>query len=204
MSPVAVSVLGDSQGVRLVRVGGGQQSTTQQWSIEHSVAHGGWTTQDLKCAIRNQVSVLKPTCIIFIGINDIFKSIAPEKTKINIKTIIRLLKSHNKTIYITTLPPTLHTPHIQPKIKSLNIFIQSLNNPPSIQSIKFHKLFPPFAPMNLSLYNKKYRNGKPDNVHLSSAGFKQLVRHISPRVDDLLPTPPAPLHRQQLIADSEP
>lgn len=160
----------------------GQLKGQRTIAIDSTVAHGGWTTDDLKRAVRQQVTTLNSVCVMFVAINDIFKSIPPLRTKTNIKTIIQLLLSHNKKILISTLPPTLNSDSLQPKIRSINIFIQSLNNPPTIKIINFHKSFPPFSPMNLKLYKLHYNNGRPDQVHLSSRGYQQLISLISPLV----------------------
>jgi lysophospholipase L1-like esterase len=199
MSHLPVSVLGDSQAVRMCGV---WERLEGQRAIDATAARGGWTTDDLKRSLRQHVTALHQVCVLFISINDIFKSVPPLRTKKNIKTIIQLLLSHNKTIIISTLPPTLNSENLQHKIRSINIFIQSLNNPPSIKIIQFHKKFPPFSSMNLSYYKIRYNNGRPDSVHLSHTGYLQLISLISPllggteeRRSDvplLHPSPPPP------------
>lgn len=74
MSHLPVSVLGDSQAVRMCGVWG-QLKGQRTIAIDSTVAHGGWTTDDLKRAVRQQVTTLNSVCVMFVAINDIFKSI---------------------------------------------------------------------------------------------------------------------------------
>lgn len=179
MTGVAVSVLGDSQARRMCGV---WEQLDDGVEIDSRGTCGGWTTDDLKRSIR-QLHNLNPICIVFVSVNDIFKHLPIDHTKSNFKTIIKLLRSKHKKILISTLPPTLYNdPKQQEQIRILNVFIQSLNNPPETTVINFHKLFHPFEQINKSYFQIKYNNGRPDLVHLSKQGYRALISLLSPHI----------------------
>lgn len=104
----AVSVLGDSQAVRLCREWWKAEPLRE---VDSSGARGGWTTNDLKSAVRQRVSSFKDICVILVSINDILRRHPPDKTKSNFKSILKILKTSNKSIFISTLPPpSMHHP----------------------------------------------------------------------------------------------
>lgn len=176
----AISVLGDSQAVRLCKVWGRKQP---QRPID-ICAMGGWTTKDLKRAVRQRAPTMNETCLILISINDILRQHKPHDIKSNLKFTLNILKSHNKSLLISTLPPTLYASRqTLDSIKSVNLFIQSTHNPPSITVLSFHKLFPPFSTENRSLYQRHYYDGRPDNVHLSPAAFLRLINLATAQAD---------------------
>lgn len=178
MPDVRISVLGDSQARRMSEV---WVRTVNNIDLDHRGARGGWTTSDLKHSLKNLLSDLNQTCIIFISINDIFKNIPENQTKSNFKTIIQLIKSSNRNILIITLPPTLNNnTQQQEKIRNINVFLQSLHNPPAVQTIQFHKLFHPFSRNNKQYFQLKYHNNRPDPVHLSNQGYLKLISLLPP------------------------
>lgn len=180
-------MLGDSQVKRLLRawVNGG----SRQKKMAAHCAESGWTTNDLKIAIRQHQASSHSTCFILIGLNDILQHIPTEKIKSNILTIINILVTSGKHVIISTLPPTLNSSKKQQsEIKNLNIYIQSLQTKSNVSVISFHKHFPPFSSQNLDHYQLHYPDGRPDRLHLSMKGFQLLISLIAGAL------PPTPAH----------
>lgn len=168
-------MLGDSQIKRLLRGRGVRRA-----EVDSHYAESGWTTQQLKIAVRQNQSSLHLQCFILIGLNDVIQNIKIKQTKTNIRTIVNLLTDSKRTVFISTLPPMLNANHYQQQnIKNINVFIQSLHSKTNVIVLQFHKQFPPFAPINHRYYQLRYANGRPDNLHLSMEGFRLLISLIS-------------------------
>lgn len=171
-----ISLLGDSQTVRMVKV---WKQCAGCPRLETSCAFSGWTTGQLREAVNTKVSGLEETCFIFIGVNDVIRNFSHQDMVQNLKVIIKHLIYHNKTILISTLPPLLHSsPEQEQLIKFFNVRVQSYSTHNSITVIPFHRVFPPFSEGKLEFYQLKYYNGRKDNVHLSPAGLKKLMELI--------------------------
>lgn len=176
-----LSILGDSQTVRLRKV---WEAEDRNRKFESSCSGSGWTTRHLLQAVRRNMCNVQSTCFVFISINDIIRAIPLPTVKQNIRTILRVLIDSNKSVLLSTIPPTLSQSHRQQQsIQEVNIFIQSLNNPPTVQVIYFNRLFPPFADNDSRLYQRTYYNGKPDLIHLSEFGLRSLTRLITQRTN---------------------
>lgn len=137
------------------------------------------------------ISKLSSICFLLISINDITSKIPDKIIKRNIRSILTILQDHNKTVLLSTIPPTLNNAHKQ-NIRNINVYLQSFHNPPSVQTIYFHRLFPPYTSINKQLYEQYYYNGRPDFIHLSPAAFFALIRMVQSAVT----APPALLCRR--------
>lgn len=171
----SVSVLGDSQAVRLGKI----WTTYPDVSVDFHCARGGWTTMDLKCAVRSGTDRFNQLCVVFIGINDILRGVPGTVINRNISIIIRTLLNNNKTVVLVTLPPTLNANTEQLfSIKLFNIYIQSFQANKRTIVVKFHEQFFPFIQYNSKLYQLRYSDGRPDFIHLSPQGCSLLVSSI--------------------------
>lgn len=181
-------MLGDSQMKRLLRAWAGNNGSRQKKMTAHC-AESGWTTTELKIAIRQNHTSFNSICFVLIGLNDILQKVPITTVKSNILSIVNILTTSGKSVLISTLPPTLdRIDKRQSEIKIINIFIQSLQTKPNVSVITFHKQFPPFSSNNLDLYQLSYANGRPDKLHLSINGFQLLISLIR----EVLP--PGPHH----------
>lgn len=168
-----LSLLGDSQSVRLAKTWRREFSGTQ---LETGSAVSGWTTGQLRKSVLERVSVLETNCFIFIGVNDILKKVPYEDMVKNFKSIIKTLHYFKKRMLISTLPPILSsTPEQTDKIKNFNVFVLSFNTHSAVTVIPFHSMFPPFAELRLEFYQLRYYSGKKDYVHLSILGLRALM-----------------------------
>lgn len=150
----SITVLGDSQSVRLERMW--LRQVRQDCHISFC-AGSGWTTARLKCEVRSRIEQFHKLCVLNIGINDILKSVPVDVSKANIKCIVSKLQHKHRTIIISTLPPTLHKPcYTSEPIRNLNVFIQSLHQHPTITVIPFHKDFPPYTSLDPTLYQQRW------------------------------------------------
>lgn len=175
---VSASVLGDSHARRL----------SEQWlrvsdtiQLHTSAAVGGWTSTQLEHCVKSIVTELPTTCFIIIGTNDILKSIPYHRTKFNVKSIINTLKINSKKMFISTLPPTLINENsVQKQFRRINIFFQSMHNPPQVTVINFHKHFAPFANKHFKLYHVQNKSqSRTDKVHLSIESYQRWAADVN-------------------------
>lgn len=197
---MSVTLLGDSHVRRLHEVWDNVNITTDSFAV------GGLTTERLKTVISRHNAVFNQTCFVLIGINDILRKIPPRKIISNIKSIVKYLVKKDFVIFISTLPPTLHiSSQIQEKIRTINIFIQSFQTTVNVNVIHFHKHFKPFNARDEHYYIFNNKPGKPDLIHLSAPGLRNLMNLICDAValqqrPTTTPHPSPPRHH---TADSD-
>jgi len=189
-----MTLLGDSQVRRLKLVWDSVDITTDSFAV------GGLTTEQLKTVISRHCSEFNKTCFVLIGINDILQNIPLEKIKSNIRSIVKYLVKMNFNIFISTLPPTLHNSiEVQETIHAINILIQSFNTSVNVNVIYLNKHFKPFNMQDEHYYVYKHKHGKPDLIHLSSLGLRNLMFLICDAVAGQRPSAPPPPPRHALL-----
>lgn len=167
-----LSLLGDSQSVRMAK---NWKKDLGGLGLETSCIKSGWTTGELKKAVKENVSFLKDKCFIFIGVNDVSKKVPLKEITKNLSAIIRFLSNQGKRIIIATLPPILNcTSEQAEQIRMIDVYILSFSTHKAVTVVPFHKLFPPFTEPKPDYYQCRYFNGRPDRVHLSPKGLKVL------------------------------
>lgn len=168
-----VSLLGDSQVKRLQKT---ILSLDPNYKCDKNYAVGGLCSDTLKSVVRANLTNFYTTVFLLIGINDILKGFPISSVKRNIKTIVIMLSRSNRTILLSTLPPTLCMNNdVFCKIQELNVFIQSLETNKSVTIITLHKHFFPISSDNKNLFQLRKYNGTADNIHLSSKGHMLII-----------------------------
>jgi len=120
-------------------------------------------------------------CFLLVGINDVRGGVPLEVIKLNIKAIINIALQSAEGILVSTLPPTLHAPPAElHAISEINQYIVSFQRRRGVVIVPFHRHFPPFssAAQSSQLYQGRYFNGRPDNIHLSRRGLLLLLRLV--------------------------
>lgn len=171
-----ISLLGDSQAVRMRNTWGGTRA--------YDYAKGGWTTRELKTGLR-EVRQLLHFCILFVGLNDILKGKNTKETKTNIRAIIKLLGELGKHIIIITLPPTLHADQKYNKsLFELNVYLKSFKSQKYIEILPFDQIFRnKTVQQNKHYFQQSYWNGRPDLIHCSSAAHSEIRKRLREVID---------------------
>jgi len=168
-------ICGDSQAVRLRRLVSPSAPVSQY-------CRGGWQTGDVKRAVRLLDHEVQRPCFLMVGINDVRARVPCQVIKGNLKTIVNIILRVAKVLLISTLPPTLNsTPSELHLIAQVNNYILSFNQRPGVVVVPLHRHFPPFSPPSrtVQLYQRRYFNGRPDNIHLSTRGLSLLLNIIA-------------------------
>lgn len=189
-----MSLVGDSQARRLRET---ILKLYPETSRNKDLVQSGLCSEQLKTMIRKEATFLNKLCFVIIAINDILQGISCSVIKQNISTIVAILKTHNKSVIISTLPPVLNqSDNIRDSIKSINIFIQSLHTKDSVTVLFLHRHFPPFNTQMNDYYQLRYHHNRPDNIHLSSQGHNLLINLISAHCQRTTTPLPSAVHKE--------
>lgn len=177
ISMEGITLLGDSQVKRMLNT---LDRQCPKNNLSSHFAVSGLFTNELKSAVRQRVQTFHQVCFILISINDIIKRFPIKTIKNNLSATVKILLTNNRTVLISTLPPVLNSLKIvNDSIVAINVFILSLQTHNKVTVIKLHKNFPPFKPLDPRLFQRRYSDNRPDNVHLSAQGHRLLTTLIN-------------------------